>query len=78
MARADDQPRPARHDAADELCGVDLILEGSDWLLVQAGSAVGLPMMCWPAGALRRYPAARGDENIDDMVTRGRFECRER
>ena len=28
MARADDQPRPARHDAADELCGVDLILEG--------------------------------------------------
>jgi hypothetical protein len=38
----------------------------------------GLPMMRWPAGALRRYPAARGDENIDDMVTRGRFECRER
>ena len=27
MARADDQARPARHDAADELCGVDLILE---------------------------------------------------
>jgi hypothetical protein len=27
MARADDQARLARHDAADELCGVDLILE---------------------------------------------------
>jgi hypothetical protein len=27
MARTDDQVRPARHDAADELCGVDLILE---------------------------------------------------
>ena len=27
MARADDQARPARHDATDELCGVDLILE---------------------------------------------------
>jgi len=27
MARADDQARPARHDSADELCGVDLILE---------------------------------------------------
>jgi hypothetical protein len=38
----------------------------------------GLPMMRLLAGALRRYPAARGDENIDDMVTRGRFECRER
>jgi hypothetical protein len=40
--------------------------------------AVGLPMLRWSAGALRRYPAAMGDENIDDMVTRGRFECRER
>jgi hypothetical protein len=27
MARADDQARPAPHDAANELCGVDLILE---------------------------------------------------
>jgi len=27
MVPADDQARPARHDAADELCGVDLILE---------------------------------------------------
>ena len=43
-----------------------------------SGMAVGLPMLRWSAGALRRYPAAMGDENIDDMVTRGRFECRER
>ena len=35
-------------------------------------------MMRWPAGALRRYAAARGDENIDYMVTRGRLERRER
>jgi hypothetical protein len=35
-------------------------------------------MMRWPAGALRRYAAARGDENIDYMVTRDRLERRER
>src|SRR5277367_291512 len=34
--------------------------------------------MRWPAGALRRYAAARGDENIDYMVTRGRLERRRR
>jgi hypothetical protein len=33
---------------------------------------------CWPAGTLRRYAAARGDENIDYMVTRGRLERRRR
>src|SRR6185312_4764254 len=35
-------------------------------------------MMRWRAGVLGRRAAARGDENIDYMVTRGRLECRER
>ena len=35
-------------------------------------------MMSPLTGALRRYAAARGDENIDYMVTRGRLERRER
>jgi transposase len=33
-------------------------------------------LMRWPASALRRYAAARGDEIIDYMVTRGRRESR--
>ena len=49
-------------------------------LLALGASAPGatLSMIRWPAGALRRYAAARSDENIDYMVTRGRLECRER
>src|SRR6185437_3471529 len=35
-------------------------------------------MMRWRAGVLGRRAAARGDESIDYMVTRGRLECRER
>jgi hypothetical protein len=35
-------------------------------------------MIGWLAGALNRYPAARSHENINDLVTGGGFESRER
>jgi chloramphenicol 3-O-phosphotransferase len=50
MARADDQARPARHDAADELCGVDLILECE-----RAASRRNRDPKRWTKTAWRRY-----------------------
>ena len=47
-------------------------------VLGASGVGTALLMMRWRAGALRRYAAPRGDENIDCMVTRGWLERRER
>jgi hypothetical protein len=47
------------------------------WCKRMPGAALP-PMMRLPAGALRGYAAARGDENVDYMVARGRLERRER
>ena len=51
---------------------------GHPYMTLGAREAGGLPMIRWPAGALRRYAAARRHESINDLVTGSGFERRER
>ena len=68
-ARARSKCRTASSSAMRACCRL-AVNWGLIGLSVQATPGATLPMMRWPAGAFRRYAAARGDENIDYVVIR--------